>query len=53
HSLEDRIAKNALRQAEKRGVMRTLTDKVVIAGKKETEINPSARSAKLRAAFKL
>ena len=53
HSLEDRIVKNALRNAEKRREIKILTDKIVVPGEKEIEMNPSARSAKLRAAVKL
>ncbi len=51
HSLEDRIVKDAFREA---GIMdkhfRVLTRKPVTASEQESEINPRSRSAKLRAA---
>jgi 16S rRNA (cytosine1402-N4)-methyltransferase len=50
HSLEDRIAKDALREAAAKGIWRVLTRKPVVADEAETEHNPRARSAKLRAA---
>jgi len=53
HSLEDRIAKNALREYKARGVFRVLTKKPVRAGEEEVSRNPRARSARLRAAVKL
>ncbi|MFO0920286.1 MAG: 16S rRNA (cytosine(1402)-N(4))-methyltransferase RsmH [Candidatus Saccharimonadales bacterium] len=56
HSLEDRIVKDGLREyagdhydAE----LKLLTKKPVVAGTQELEINPRARSAKLRAAAKI
>jgi 16S rRNA (cytosine1402-N4)-methyltransferase len=52
HSLEDRIAKDALRDAAAKGLWTVLTRKPVIADEEETERNPRARSAKLRAAEK-
>ncbi len=51
HSLEDRLVKQFFKEHEKEGHIRILTKKVVVATKKEVEENPSARSAKLRAAI--
>ena len=50
HSLEDRIAKDSLREGAQKGILEILTRKPVTAGEEETEINPRSRSAKLRAA---
>ena len=51
HSLEDRIVKDALRDGEKKYMyFRVLTKKPVIASDEESNRNPRARSAKLRAA---
>jgi len=50
HSLEDRIVKDALREGAKEGLLRLLVKKPLRAGNEETERNPRARSAKLRAA---
>ncbi len=50
HSLEDRLVKDALREAARRGEMEILTRKPVTAGEEEARRNPRARSAKLRAA---
>ncbi len=52
HSLEDRIAKDALREGAQQGIYEVLTRKPVTAGEEETDRNPRARSAKLRAAEK-
>lgn len=53
HSLEDRPVKDALRAGASNGVWEILTRKPVTASEEETERNPRARSAKLRAAEKL
>jgi 16S rRNA (cytosine1402-N4)-methyltransferase len=53
HSLEDRIAKDALREGAHNGILEILTRKPVIAEEEETDRNPRSRSAKLRAAEKL
>lgn len=53
HSLEDRIAKNMLKEFGNKGVFRILTKKPVRPREAEVLRNPRARSAKLRAAIKL
>jgi len=53
HSLEDRIVKDAMREAAKEGQYKLLTKKPVTAGKEEIDRNPRSRSAKLRAAEKI
>jgi 16S rRNA (cytosine1402-N4)-methyltransferase len=53
HSLEDRIVKDAFREAAKRGYFSLLTKKPVTATEEESDRNPRARSAKLRAAEKV
>jgi 16S rRNA (cytosine1402-N4)-methyltransferase len=50
HSLEDRIAKDSIREGARRGIWTILTAKPVTAGQQEIERNPRSRSAKLRAA---
>ena len=50
HSLEDRRAKDALRAGLQQGIYEVLTRKPVTAEAEETDRNPRARSAKLRAA---
>ncbi len=52
HSLEDRIAKDSLREGAHRGIWQVLTKKPVTAGEEEMDRNPRSRSAKLRAAEK-
>jgi len=53
HSLEDRIVKDAFREGAKQGYFDLLTKKPVTATKEESDRNPRARSAKLRAAEKV
>jgi 16S rRNA (cytosine1402-N4)-methyltransferase len=53
HSLEDRIVKDAFREGAKQGYFSLLTKKPVTATKEESDRNPRARSAKLRAAEKV
>jgi len=50
HSLEDRIVKHFIREKEREGIFVNLTKKPVTASDEEIRANPSARSAKLRAA---
>ena len=50
HSLEDRRVKDALREGARQGVWEVLTRKPETAEAEETDRNPRARSAKLRAA---
>ena len=50
HSLEDRIAKDSLREGARQEIWEILTKKPVTAGEDEIERNPRSRSAKLRAA---
>ena len=50
HSLEDRIAKDSLREGARQGVWEILTKKPVTAGEEELQRNTRSRSAKLRAA---
>ncbi|MGD0628820.1 MAG: 16S rRNA (cytosine(1402)-N(4))-methyltransferase RsmH [Terracidiphilus sp.] len=52
HSLEDRIAKDSLREGAQLGIWEILTKKPVTASEEEMERNPRSRSAKLRAAEK-
>ncbi|HEY4254948.1 MAG TPA: 16S rRNA (cytosine(1402)-N(4))-methyltransferase, partial [Chlamydiales bacterium] len=52
HSLEDRIAKNYLRDRSKEGTLKLLTKKPVAPSLKESRENPRSRSAKLRVAEK-
>ena len=50
HSLEDRLVKDAFREAGRNKVFEVLTKKPVIAGEEEERRNPRSRSAKMRAA---
>jgi 16S rRNA (cytosine1402-N4)-methyltransferase len=50
HSLEDRIAKDSLREGARQGIWEILTKKPVTAGEEEIDRNPRSRSAKMRAA---
>ena len=53
HSLEDRIVKDAFREGTQHGYFSVLTKKPVTATEEESDRNPRARSAKLRAAEKV
>ena len=50
HSMEDRRVKDALREGARQGIYEVLTRKPLMAEAEETDRNPRARSAKLRAA---
>lgn len=50
HSLEDRIVKNFIRDRARQGSLSMLTKKPLTATRQEMRMNPSSRSAKLRAA---
>lgn len=52
HSLEDRIVKKFFSDASKKGLVKILTKKPVVASRDEIKVNPRARSAKLRAITK-
>jgi 16S rRNA (cytosine1402-N4)-methyltransferase len=52
HSLEDRLVKDAFREAGKAKIFDVLTKKPVVAGEQEQMRNPRSRSAKMRAAEK-
>ena len=53
HSLEDRIVKDAFRDGARDRYFSVLTKKPVTATEEESDRNPRARSAKLRAAEKV
>ena len=54
HSLEDRIVKHTLRALQQRdGLVQVLTKKPLVPSDDETDRNPRARSAKLRAAERM
>jgi 16S rRNA (cytosine1402-N4)-methyltransferase len=53
HSLEDRLVKDAFREAGRDKVYEVLTKKPVVAGEQEELRNPRSRSAKLRAVQKV
>ena len=50
HSLEDRIAKDNIREGAQKGIWSVLTKKPVTATEEEINRNPRSRSAKLRSA---
>lgn len=53
HSLEDRIVKDFLVNAEQRGTLRRINKKVIKPTQEEVNFNPRARSGKLRMAEKI
>jgi 16S rRNA (cytosine1402-N4)-methyltransferase len=53
HSLEDRLVKDAFREAGRAKVFEVLTKKPVVASDEEQMRNPRSRSAKMRAAEKI
>jgi 16S rRNA (cytosine1402-N4)-methyltransferase len=53
HSREDRIVKEAFREADRQGTLKILTKHVVRPSEEEKRMNPRSRSAKLRCAERL
>ncbi len=53
HSLEDRLVKDAFREAGRNKVYEVLTKKPVVASEQEEMRNPRSRSAKMRVAEKI
>jgi len=53
HSLEDRLAKDALREGASQGIYEILTRKPLTATDEERDRNPRSRSAKMRAAERI
>ena len=53
HSLEDRLVKRNFKEYSKKGLLKILTKKPLIASDKECESNSRSRSAKLRCAEKI
>jgi len=53
HSLEDRLVKDAFREAGRDKIFEVLTKKPVVAGEHEEMRNPRSRSAKMRAVQKI
>ena len=53
HSLEDRLVKDAFKEAKDAKIFEVLTKKPVIADEEEQRRNPRSRSAKMRAARKI
>lgn len=53
HSLEDRIVKNFFKEKAKENLVMVLTKKPIRPSIQEIKINPSSRSARLRAALKI
>jgi 16S rRNA (cytosine1402-N4)-methyltransferase len=53
HSLEDRIIKEFLKEKEKSGEMKIITNKPIVPGEEEIQLNPRSRSSKLRIGIKI
>ena len=53
HSLEDRLIKIWEKDLSKKGIIKILNKKPIIASSGELKINPRSRSAKLRAIEKI
>jgi len=53
HSLEDRIVKEFMKEKEKSGEMRIITNKPIVPGEEEIRTNPRSRSSKLRIGIKI
>jgi 16S rRNA (cytosine1402-N4)-methyltransferase len=52
HSLEDRLVKNSFKRIKKENIYSDITKKPIVPSRREIEMNPRARSAKLRIAKK-
>jgi 16S rRNA (cytosine1402-N4)-methyltransferase len=50
HSGEDRMVKEAFKEAERQGTLKILTKHVIRPSEEEERANPRSRSAKLRCA---
>ena len=53
HSIEDRIVKHSFKSSSKKGVIKILTKKPLVASMEEKNSNKRSKSAKLRCAIKL
>jgi len=53
HSIEDRIVKHSFKSSSKKGILKILTKKPIIASEEEKIFNKRSKSAKLRCAIKL
>ena len=53
HSVEDRIVKHSFKSSSKKGVLKILTKKPIMASEEEKNFNKRSKSAKLRCAIKL
>jgi len=53
HSLEDRIIKEFLKEKERSGELKIITNKPIVPGEEEIRINPRSRSSKLRIGIKI
>ncbi len=53
HSLEDRIVKKFFKEQNKKGLVKIITKKPIVAKEEETIKNPRSRSAKLRTAVRV
>ena len=53
HSIEDRLVKHSFKSSSKKGVLKILTKKPIMASEVEKNLNKRSKSAKLRCAIKL
>tara|TARA_B100001564_G_C20583320_1_gene644236 strand:- start:38 stop:922 length:885 start_codon:yes stop_codon:yes gene_type:complete len=53
HSIEDRIVKHSFKYSNKKGDLKIITKKPIMASEEETNFNKRSKSAKLRCAIKL
>jgi 16S rRNA (cytosine1402-N4)-methyltransferase len=53
HSLEDRIIKEFLKEKEKSGEIKIITNKPIVPLEEEIKSNPRSRSSKLRIGIKI